>query len=75
MDPELYSMPAWFRMNWSQWWACGYQMFAHLLRDLDGLAMIIFPVLGPHLRINALWYQEFLLKAVYRAAHSNTQRG
>lgn len=38
-------------------------MSAYLLRDLDGLAMIISLVLGPYLRINALWYQEFLLKA------------
>lgn len=37
---------------------------ACVLRDLDGLAMIISLVLGPYLRINALWYQEFLLKAV-----------
>lgn len=39
-------------------------MFAPLLKDLDGLAMIISLVLGPRLRINALWYQEFLLKEV-----------
>lgn len=58
-------------------WACGYQMSAHLLRDLDGLAMIISLVLGPYLRINALWYQEFLLKAACGCIWSptHTQRG
>lgn len=52
-------------------------MFARLLRDLDGLAMIISLVLGSYLRINALWYQELLLKAVavYSAVHSHTERG
>lgn len=39
-------------------------MFALQLRDLDGLAMIICGVLDLYLRINALWYQEFLLKAL-----------
>lgn len=49
-------------------------MFAHVLKDLDGLAMKISLVLSPYLRLNALWYQEFLLKAVCdctcRAEHS-----
>lgn len=34
--------------------------------DADGLAMIISPVLGPYLRINAHWYQEFLFKGCLR---------
>lgn len=63
MEPELYNVLALcFVLNELVDELVGLRL-PNLLRDLDGLAMIISLVLGPYLRINALWYQEFLLKA------------